>query len=188
MQRNPHTFLLSSSDGFTVSTWLRRRIKVTNKSLISDQIAWTWVSTPITFLFPFSGLISFSGSLSENADWVSGEADQLGNTWELEWDCENTEVSEGPANKLILMPSACWASADCWALSSAIFQASSSAALWVSTAALWDLRTGADELLASVTLAVAIMECLGLDPDGSWPLLSISVTPKSENFMKLSNV
>ena len=68
----------------------------------------------------------------------------------------------------------------CWASSSAAFWAS--AALRASAAALWDVRAGVDELLGSVTLAVAITERLGLDPDGSWPLLSILAAPESADY------
>ena len=131
----------------------------------------------IAFLFPFGGLTSSSGSLSDNADRVPGEVDRLGNTWELERDCGNTEVSEGPADTFILALSTCCASAARQASSSTAFRAS--AALCASAAALWDVRTGVDVLLGSVTLAVAIMERLGLDPDGSWPLLSILAAPES---------
>ena len=156
--------------------------RFTNKTLISDWIVWTWANVPIAFLFPFGGLTSSSGSSSSDEDRVPGVVDRLGNTWELERDCKISEASEG----LISVLSAP-ASAACWALSSAAFRAS--AALWASAATLWDLRAGFDELLTSVTLAVATMERLGLDPDGSWSRLSIPVAPKSaKNYEILSDV
>jgi len=143
--------------------------------LISDQIAWTWVSIPIAFLFPFGGLTLSSGSSLDDTDRVPGEVFRLRNTWELEQDSENAGVFKGRADILVLGLSAA-ASAACWALSPAAFRAS--AALWASAAALWDLRAGFDELLASVTLAVGNMERFGLVPR---VLLSISLAPTNNH-------